>query len=119
MVHQCHTKINFELGCAEIWFSDFKSGPKLTLLMLIAMAHCTISVAPQQFHITSPMGPMTDVGVSQEILMVHQCHSTINFELGCAKILFSDFKSEPKLTLLMVMAPYLLLPNSFISHLWD
>jgi hypothetical protein len=48
----------------------------------------TISVAAQQFHITPMgMGPMTDVGVSQGILMVHQCHRMINFELGCAKIL--------------------------------
>jgi hypothetical protein len=40
--------------------------------------------------------------------------------VGCVKIWISDFKPEPKLTVLMAMAPYLLLPNSFISPpLWD
>jgi hypothetical protein len=62
------------------------------------------------------MEPMIGILASQRNSMADELQATTNFELGCAKIWFSDFKSEPKLTLLMAMAPYLLLlPNSFIS----
>jgi hypothetical protein len=66
------------------------------------------------------MGPMIDIMVSRGILMAHQCQAMTHFELEHVKIWFSDFKpDEPKLKLLTAMTPYLLLPNSFISHLWD
>jgi hypothetical protein len=65
------------------------------------------------------MEPMIGAVVSEGTLMAHQCQAMTHFELGCVKIWFSDFKPEPKLTLLTAMTPYLLLPNSFISHQWD
>jgi hypothetical protein len=83
-----------------------------------ADSHDTISVAAKQFHIKS-MGPITAVMVSQGTLMAHQFQAMTHFELEHVKIWFSDFKPEPKLTLLTAMTPYLLLPDSFISHLWD
>jgi hypothetical protein len=65
------------------------------------------------------MGPMIGAVMSQGILMAHQCQAMGHFEIGHVKIWFSVFKPEPKLTLLVAMTPYLLLPDSFISHLWD
>jgi hypothetical protein len=57
--------------------------------------------------------------MSQGILIAHQCQAMTQFELGCVKIWFSDFIPDPKLTLLTAMTPYLLLPDSIKSHLWD
>jgi hypothetical protein len=56
---------------------------------------------------------------SQDILMAHHCQAMTHFELGGVKKLSSphDPKPEPKLTLFAVMTPYLLLPNTFISHM--
>jgi hypothetical protein len=85
-----------------------------------ADSHDTISDAVKQFCIT-PMGPMIDVVMSPGILMAHQCQTIAHFELESVKIWFSDLKlkPEPKLTLLTAMTPYLMLSNSFASHLWD
>jgi hypothetical protein len=50
------------------------------------------------------MAPMIGVMVSKDILMAYQCQA--------------DLKPEPKLTLFTAMTPYLLLPDSFMTHLW-
>jgi hypothetical protein len=69
----------------------------------------------------TPMGPMIGVMVSQEMLMAHQCQAMAHFELWVvSKSSDQETKNpEPKLTLFSAMTPYQLLPNSFISHLWD
>jgi hypothetical protein len=59
-----------------------------------------------------PMGPMIGVMVSSEVLMAHQWY-------GDKSLVLPDLKLESKLTHLSVMTPYLLLPNRFISCLWD
>jgi hypothetical protein len=114
MAHQCQAIGQIEIGLVKIWFSDFKTEPKL--ILLTAMTPFLLLLDSFISHLwTNDIGAV----MSQGILMAHQCQAIGQFELGGVKIWFSDFIPEPKLTLLTAMTPYLLLPDSFISHLWD